>query len=297
MEKNNYIIDTNPYDLGKDVHKKHHDIREVHPILLKIILELDRVCRKNNIPYALSFGSALGMYNYGGFIPWDDDMDVAIDYYDIPRLVEALKKDLGDEFSFDCYEDNKKFNVLIPAFKIRYKNSYIKEKYWWNTPNRCGNGDGIFIDIVAFMGVPEDKKEHYKILKFAKRRTVGYVISDAYFRVHPYKLKKKLKDYEAKIANKFKDSPMVSQTVIIPFQDWAEKKENLAYPREVIYPFREYDFCGHKLYSFNKLEEFCRLCYGEKSLKKFVDGKWIDPLPMKKRKAKHNKTYDLSSAH
>ena len=79
MEKKDFVIDNNPYDLGKDVYKKHHDVREVHPLLLKIILELDRVCRKNNIPYALSFGSALGIVNYGGFIPWDDDMDVAID--------------------------------------------------------------------------------------------------------------------------------------------------------------------------------------------------------------------------
>lgn len=290
-----YVIDSTPYDLGKDVYHHHHDVREVHPILLKIILELDRICRKYNIGYALSFGSALGMYNYGGYIPWDDDMDVAIDYFDIPNLVKALKEDLSEEFSFDCYEDNKRFNVLIPTFKIRYKKSYIFEKFWYTLPNRCKNGNGIFIDIVAFMGVPKDKKEHQKLLKYTKRRTIWYVILDAFFRIHPYRLKKKIKDFENKVAIHYKDSPMVSQTVIIPFQDWAEKKENLAYPREVIYPFREYDFCGHQIYSFNNLEEFCRLCYGEKSLKIKKEDKWIDPLPKKKRKAKHNLTYNLYS--
>lgn len=296
MEPNNYVIDNHPYDLGKDIKGKHHDVREVHPILLKMILELDRICRKHNIGYALSYGSALGIVNYGGYIPWDDDMDVAIDYFDIDRLLKALKEDLGEEFTFDCYEDNKRFNVLIPTFKIRYKNSYIFEKFWYTLPNRCRNGDGIFIDIVAFMGVPTDKKEHYKLLKFTKNKTLGYVICDAFLRIHPYKLKKKIKDFEREVANKYKDSPMVSQTIIIPFQDWAEKKENLAYQREVIYPFREYDFCGHKLYSFNNVEEFCRLCYGEKALKKYIDGKWVDPLPMKKRGSKHNVTYSLDSS-
>ena len=295
MEKKDFVIDNNPYDLGKDVYKKHHDVRDVHPILLKMILELDRVCRKNNIPYALSFGSALGIVNYGGFIPWDDDMDVAVDYFDVPRLVEALKKDLGEEFTFDCYEDNKRFNVLIPTFKIRYKNSYIKETYWYTLPNRCKNSDGIFIDIVALMGVPEDPKEHFKLIKFSKRRMVPYTVLDAFLRIHPYGMKKKLKDFERKVAEEYRDSPMVSQTVIIPFQDWAEKKENLAYPRGVIYPFREYDFEGHKLYSFNKVEEFCRLCYGDKCIKKIEDGKWIDPLPKEKRNAKHNLTYNLYS--
>ncbi len=296
MANSDFIIDNNPYDLGKDVNGKHHDVREVHPLLLKMVLELDRICRKYDIPYALSFGSALGIINYGGFIPWDDDMDIAIDYFDIERLTKALKEDLSDEFSFDCYEDNKRFNVLIPTFKIRYKNSYIHETFWYTLPNRCKNGDGIFIDIVAFMGVPSDVKEHRKLLKYAKNRMVGYVISDAFLRIHPFKMKKKLKEFERKTAEQYKDSPTVSQTVIIPFQDWAEKKENLAYPREVIYPFREYDFDGHKLFSFNNVEEFCRLCYGEKCLKKKVDGVWVDPLPKKKRNAKHNLTYNLFSS-
>ena len=290
---NRFVVDNNPYDLGKDICGKHHDVREVHPILLKIVLEFDRVCRKNNIPYALCFGSALGIINYGGFIPWDDDMDLAIDYFDIPRLVEALKNDLGDEYSFDCYEDNKKYNVMIPTFKIRYKNSYIKERFYYNVPNRCGNGDGLFIDVVAFMGVPEDINEHRQLIKFSKRRTLRYVFSDAFFRIHPYRLKKQFKEFERKTAEKYKDSPVVSQTVIIPFQDWNEKKEHLSYPREVIYPFKEYDFCGHKLYSFNDIEKFCRLCYGDQSIKKLVGDEWIDPFPMKKRKCKHNATYCL----
>ena len=294
MEEKQFIIDHQKYDLGKDVNGVHHDIREVHPILLKLILELDRICRKNNIGYALSYGSALGIYNYGGFIPWDDDMDVAIDYFDVPRLVKALKEDLGEEFSFDCYEDNKRFNVLIPTFKIRYKNSYIKETYWWTLPNRCRNGDGIFIDVVALMGVPEDKKEHYKLIRYSKRRMPWYVTLDAFFRIHPYHMKKKLKEFERKVAKQYKDSPYVSQTVIIPFQDWGEEKENLSYPRDVLYPFKEYNFLGHKIYSFNKLEEYCRLTYGEKSLKKLVNGEYIEPLPINKRKAKHNLTYNLN---
>lgn len=295
MVHSKYIVDNNHYDLGKDVFHKRHEVKEIHPLLLKIVLELDRICRKYNIGYALSFGSALGIYNYQGFIPWDDDIDVAIDYFDVERLIEAFKEDLGEEFSFDCYEDNKRFNVLIPTFKLRLKNSYIKETYHWTLPNRCRNGDGIFIDIVAFMGVPKDKKEHIKLLKYAKHRMVYYVALDAFLRIQPYRLKEKLKNYEKAVANKYRYSDYVSQTVIIPFQDWAEKKENLAFPREVIYPFQEYEFCGHKLYSFNDLEMFCKLCYGEKALKKEVNGILIDPQPTKYRKAKHSKTYNLYS--
>ena len=81
MEKGNFIVDTNKYSLGLDIDGKENTTEDLHPLLLKIVLELDRICRKYNIPYALSYGSALGLYNYGGFIPWDDDMD--IDKYSI----------------------------------------------------------------------------------------------------------------------------------------------------------------------------------------------------------------------
>ena len=91
------------------------------------MVEIDRICRKNNIPYALAFGSALGLYNYQGFIPWDDDADIAIDYFDIPRLAAAFKKDLSDEFEFTCYEADERCNVLIPTFKVK-KNLLNEDK-------------------------------------------------------------------------------------------------------------------------------------------------------------------------
>ena len=293
MNKNDFIIDKTRYSLGLDIDGKENFTDDLHPLLMKITLELDRICRKNNIPYALTYGSVLGLYNYGGFIPWDDDVDIAIDYFDIPRLVEALKNDLGEEFSFDCYETNKRFNVLIPTFKIRYKNSYIKETYYYSLPNRCRNGDGIFIDVVAFMGVPVSKEEHMHLLKYAKRRMPMYVFFDAYLRIHPYHKKKKLKAFERQVAEQYKLSPMVSQTVIIPFQDWGDEKDHLSYPYDVIYPFKEYDFAGHKLFSFNNVEEFCRLCYGNKSLRYLENGVWKEPLPVEKRNAKHYKAYSL----
>ena len=55
----------------------------------------------------------------------------------------------------------------------------------------------------------------------------------------------------------------------------------------------EFDFRGVKLYSFNDAKEFCRLCYGEKSLKQFDGEKWFDPYPKKKRHARHIRKVSL----
>jgi lipopolysaccharide cholinephosphotransferase len=264
------------------------DTHFVHALLLKLILEFDRICRKNNIDYALAFGSALGIYNYKGFIPWDDDADIAIKYEDINRLVEALKKDLSDEYVFDCYENDKDYNVLIPTMKLRYKNSYVKEFNHLTLPNRCHNGDGIFIDICAFMFVPDNKKEHKKLIGFSKRKVAGYLFKDLILRRQPYKTKQKIKDYEKEIFDRYNNKTnSVAQTVIIPWQDFKMPLSAISAPKDVIFPFKEYDFEGHKLYSFNNIEEFCKIWFGEKGLKKFENGCWINPYPKSKRKLGH----------
>ena len=284
MEESKYII-------SKDQNNNDVSNEKVHDIVFKILLEIDRICRKHNIPYALSFGSTLGLYKYNDFIPWDDDGDVVIDYFDYERFVDALKSDLGEDFTFDCHLTNSRYNPLIPALKIRDKHTYIIEKNHLTLPDHTDER-GLFVDVCLFMGVPSSKKEHLKLIKYSKRRMVRYVIGDAFLHLKMNKLRTNLLNYEKAVANKYRDSDYVSQTVIIPFQDHPRKMvHSLAFPKEVIYPFKEYDFRGHKLYSFNNIEEFCVMRYGE-SARKACDsstGKTIDNYPKKKRKSGHIK--------
>ena len=283
-----FIVDNTPYKLGKDIDGTIKNIQDIHPIVFSIMLEIDRVCRKNNIPYALAFGSALGLYNYQGFIPWDDDADIAIDYFDIPRLVEAFKKDLSDEFEFVSYESDNRYNVLIPTFKVKKKYGYMQDKNWYVIPDRTKSYEGFFVDIVAFMGM-KDAKTHHKLIAKSQRRLVGYFISDGIFRKDPVKLKKKMKDEEREIAEKYKDANFVCQSVIIPFQS---PKINL-YPIEMIYPFKEYEFNGHMFYSFNDVVGFCLTRYGEGCLKHYDGEKYVDYFPKKYRKTMHVRRFHI----
>ena len=283
MDKEKYIVDNNIYILAKDKTKHNVTNVQIHDIVFKILLEIDRLCRKHNIGYALSFGTALGLNNYGSFIPWDDDADVAIDYFEYGRFVDALKTELSEEFTFECYEVDERCNVLIPSLKVRFKNSFIKEKNHFTLPNRSGRGNCIFVDVCPFMGVPENKKEHRKLINKSKIMMPFYVFLDAFLHINPIRMKKRLKDIEKETAEKYRDSKYVSQTVIIPFQEYPKKiVESLSFPREVIYPFKEYEFNGHKLFSFQNVEEFCRLRYGEKSLKIWKNDHYVEPFSFNK---------------
>ena len=125
-------------------------VSDVHKVLLEMLKDIDEVCQKADIPYWLNGGSALGAFRHKGFIPWDDDADIAMMYDDYLRFIEALKKYLPQEkYYFQCFETHKEYNVLIPAMKIRKKGTYLKEV---NTllANRCKDGDGIFVDVFVY---------------------------------------------------------------------------------------------------------------------------------------------------
>ena len=285
MEQNKVVIDNYPYSLGVDTKGNVGYVKEAQDIVFSILLEIDRICRKNNIPYALAFGSALGIYNYADFIPWDDDADIAIDYFDIIRLKEAFEKDLSPEFEFVCYEKDERYNVLIPTFKVKKRVAYMRDKNynWWK--DHTNSYESFFVDIVAFMGMK--KKKHFWHLFKSQVQMVFYFISDFIFKHDPKGMKRRMKNREAKLANLYKDENYVCQSPILPFQI---ASVNL-YPKDIIYPFKEYDFRGIKLYSFNNIEEFCRIRFGERSLKVEKDGVMVDLLPQKKRKPLHIKEF------
>ena len=289
IKKEDYVIDNHQYVLGKDKNGKVRYIKEVQDVVFPIVLEIDRICRKNNIPYALAFGSALGIYNYGGFIPWDDDVDLVFNYEDLPRLIEAFKKDLGPDYVFDCYETDHRYNILQPTIKVKnkYGPTMVDENYR-RMPDRIHSSDGFFVDMVALVGM-KDAKTHQKLLNKSRRRLVSYAIQDAVFRHDPLKLKAKMKADEKKYAELFKDEPYVCQTPLLPFPS---QKKNLL-PREMVYPFKEYMFNGHKLYSFNDLKGFLIQFFGEIGLRVFDGEKWVDPYPKEKRDVHHIKAFDL----
>lgn len=265
----------------------------IHQILLMIIKEFKRVCEKNNIEYALGFGTALGAYNYKGFIPWDDDADIVINLDDLDRLVEALKNDLGEDFTFDCYETNHRYNVLNPTMKIRYKHSFIKESNSVMLPNRCKNGDGIFVDVCAFSNVPNNLKKHTRLRMHSFFRVPYYCVLDGLLRIHPYLTKKILKKFERKVHKKYENSGYVSQSIIIAWQALDKDKTKILYPKDIIYPFKEMEFEGEMYPVFNDVEAFLKRNYGENGLKKFKDGRWVEDYPKDKRNIRHFKDIDI----
>jgi len=276
-----YVIKT--YKDGTEV-----TVRDLQLEILDIMDEIHRVCLKNDIKYCLIAGSALGILNYQGFIPWDDDIDICVERKDWDRFIEALKKDLDPKFYFQCFETDKKYNVLIPSMKIRKRGTYIKEV---NTllANRCKSGDGIFVDVVIYDHVAESKWADQFYRTRVKLLMPLIVLLDN-LRINPVFLKKEVLRIAKVYAKKYQNSNMMSQTVAIP---WEKFLKEPIFPKDDVLPFRLYEFEGRQYYSYNNIKNIVTKWYGPKCLKQEINGELVDVYPKEKRKPKHSVDINL----
>lgn len=105
--------ETKPYDLSK-----------VHEANLKLLKEIDRICRKYKIKYALDAGTLLGAIRHGGFIPWDDDVDVVMTRRNYEMFKKVVRRELADGMTFvepNEYHGGKAFFDFVP--RILYDKS------------------------------------------------------------------------------------------------------------------------------------------------------------------------------
>ena len=71
-----------------------YDLAPVHGANLKILKEIDRICRKYEIAYMIDSGTLLEAVRHQGFIPWDDDADVAFTRENYERFAKVVRKEL-----------------------------------------------------------------------------------------------------------------------------------------------------------------------------------------------------------
>ena len=65
-------------------------LRALQIRMLEILICIDQICQEHDIPYWLGSGTLLGAVRHGGFIPWDDDIDIELLRADYLKLIKIL---------------------------------------------------------------------------------------------------------------------------------------------------------------------------------------------------------------
>ncbi|MBQ9434086.1 MAG: LicD family protein [Synergistaceae bacterium] len=144
---------------------------------LEILKVFQDICKRHNLRYFAIAGTCLGAVRHKGFIPWDDDVDVAMPYEDYVKLLELPQNELPEHYQvlnlhyvksnsftyFSKFHDTR--TTFIELSRIKFKNAYF----------------GAFIDIFPMHGLPKSKTVR-KLLKafFAVCKNLNYK------RRHPY---------------------------------------------------------------------------------------------------------------
>ena len=131
----------------------------------EILKHFIETCEKLDLTYYLVCGSALGAVKYKGFIPWDDDIDVAMPRKDYDRFLNEGSDLLPDHLFLQNYQTDNKFPKIFSKLRDS-RTTYIESAY-----AKIDIHHGVFIDVFALDGYPVDKRE----IKWFERKKKNYL--------------------------------------------------------------------------------------------------------------------------
>lgn len=79
-------------------------VKQAWAAQLQVLDVIETICRKHDITYFADWGTILGTVRHGGYVPWDDDMDICMKREDYTRFKEAAKTELPKDFRIHDYE-------------------------------------------------------------------------------------------------------------------------------------------------------------------------------------------------
>lgn len=145
------------------------ELRRMQLIQLELLQEVDRICTKHHISYSVEGGTLLGAVRHGGFIPWDDDVDIAMVRSEYRKFCKVCKKELDSEkYFFQNHDTDPEYRwgyakVLKNGTSfVRYGQEHLKMRR------------GVYVEIFPMDGIPEGpiEKKFYNFLRVCCRKVM-----------------------------------------------------------------------------------------------------------------------------
>lgn len=136
-------------------------LRKLQLTQTEILKDIDVFCKANNIEYFIVYGTALGAVRHGGFIPWDDDIDIGMRREDFDHFMSIAKEGMADKYDILNIEETPGY--IVSFAKVSKKGTRFVEATNTNEEYE----QGIFVDIFPFDKVSSDANIRSKDFKKA----------------------------------------------------------------------------------------------------------------------------------
>lgn len=147
-----------------------NEIREMQMELMRYVRE---TCEANGLRYYMCGGTLLGAVRHGGYIPWDDDVDLAMPMPDYLKFIEVVKQQ-KKYLSLNIYDyPDDYYNFFM---RLIHQDTYMK---YWEYPFLMTTG--VSIDIFPLFGLPEKQKDRdyfYKTIRLLNERYISTYIEN-----------------------------------------------------------------------------------------------------------------------
>ena len=146
------------------------DLSQMKQIELQTLKAIHKICEEQGFRYSLAGGTLLGAIRHGGFIPWDDDIDIMMPRPDYNKLIAYCMKN-ETPFRLICTETEKNYGYIFA--KAVDTDTVIVE----HDGNRGGIHMGVFVDIFPIDGLgcsEQAAKKKYNEKRFRRELLVAY---------------------------------------------------------------------------------------------------------------------------
>lgn len=232
-------------------------LRELQQRMLDMLLYLDSVCKKLNIEYYLDGGTCLGAVRHGGFIPWDDDMDVVVDVKDYNRLCDYLVEHPHPRFILHNRKTDDNYYVGWAKLRDKYSESiYEGDNIYTKRQENIFKYSGVMIDLFPYSDhvLPFPHKVIHGLQNRIQRRYfVGKhkLLADIMY----FFLFIVLKPLANILGFLFSNRKMYAH-------DYLSHNTVYRFKKDRIYPLKDVEFEGHIFKIPKDVDYFLRILYG-----------------------------------
>lgn len=246
-----------------------YKLKKLQELEFDILKQFIEICDKYDLNYSLAYGTLIGAVRHNGFIPWDDDIDVAMSRADYDKFCKIMESQPLEGYFFQSYITEPQCGLIFS--KIRKDNTVLSEIY----SHHINMHQGVWIDIFPYDKVSNNKiKRKIDYLMFLvwknmyivkcdynmppNRSKIGYIFYYVVKFVNLFLSRRFLINKVEKSMTKYKNK---STDYVFSYAD--NNVEQKKFPSELLDHYCFLNFEGEKVKSFKEYDCYLRNNYGD----------------------------------